>query len=304
MTATTRTLTVPNQDGTIALLSDIAGASLGDVVGPSSATDNAIARFDTTTGKLIQNSGVLISDSNHLTCAGNWQIYSSSGDLLITAQDQLSLNSGYGTDAPIQINDGDFQFDRPGNIFYGAQTWSGTVQTITGEGPDTYDLYFNFQPAVMSSRDHDIFTPTATGWSDRPVLKPVFTERHNKSTGISFVNDSAENFASYPDATTETPASNNVDLAFVLDGYSEFVLKNHDFMGCRVFSGTAARHGAISNGGGTGQAQIRVGTSTSNSNTGLGSDNDSSELFFTINSNKMWQITSNALNGVNSVWLS
>jgi len=35
----------------------------GDVVGPSSATDNAIARFDTTTGKLIQNSVVTVSDA-------------------------------------------------------------------------------------------------------------------------------------------------------------------------------------------------------------------------------------------------
>jgi hypothetical protein len=35
----------------------------GDVVGPSSATDNAIARFDTTTGKLIQNSVVTVSDT-------------------------------------------------------------------------------------------------------------------------------------------------------------------------------------------------------------------------------------------------
>jgi len=40
------------------------GARSGDVTGPSSATDNAIARFDTTTGKLIQNSGVTISDAN------------------------------------------------------------------------------------------------------------------------------------------------------------------------------------------------------------------------------------------------
>ena len=39
----------------------------GDVVGPSSATDNAIVRFDSTTGKLIQNSGVTISDNNDLT---------------------------------------------------------------------------------------------------------------------------------------------------------------------------------------------------------------------------------------------
>lgn len=35
----------------------------GDVVGPASATDNAIARFDTTTGKLIQNSIVTVSDA-------------------------------------------------------------------------------------------------------------------------------------------------------------------------------------------------------------------------------------------------
>jgi len=35
----------------------------GDVVGPSSATDNAITRFDNTTGKLVQNSSVTISDT-------------------------------------------------------------------------------------------------------------------------------------------------------------------------------------------------------------------------------------------------
>jgi hypothetical protein len=39
----------------------------GDVVGPASATDNAIVRFDSTTGKLVQNSGVTISDANLLT---------------------------------------------------------------------------------------------------------------------------------------------------------------------------------------------------------------------------------------------
>jgi hypothetical protein len=39
----------------------------GDVVGPASATDNAVVRFDSTTGKLIQDSGVSISDANLLT---------------------------------------------------------------------------------------------------------------------------------------------------------------------------------------------------------------------------------------------
>ena len=43
-----------------------AGSS-GDVVGPASATDNAIARFNLATGKLIKNSGVLIGNSNDVT---------------------------------------------------------------------------------------------------------------------------------------------------------------------------------------------------------------------------------------------
>jgi len=39
----------------------------GDVVGPASATDNAIARFDTTTGKLIQNSVVVVNDAGTMS---------------------------------------------------------------------------------------------------------------------------------------------------------------------------------------------------------------------------------------------
>jgi hypothetical protein len=39
----------------------------GDVVGPASATDNAVARFDATTGKLLQNSVVTIGDTGAAT---------------------------------------------------------------------------------------------------------------------------------------------------------------------------------------------------------------------------------------------
>jgi hypothetical protein len=38
-------------------------AGIGDVVGPASATDNAVARFDSTTGKLIQNSALISADT-------------------------------------------------------------------------------------------------------------------------------------------------------------------------------------------------------------------------------------------------
>jgi hypothetical protein len=53
-----------NASGTVGFHS-VSGS--GDVVGPASATDNAIARFDTTTGKLIQNSAVTIDDSGNMS---------------------------------------------------------------------------------------------------------------------------------------------------------------------------------------------------------------------------------------------
>jgi hypothetical protein len=55
-----------NSSGVVTLLASAAGAA-GDVVGPASATDNALARFDTTTGKLIQNSVAILSDAGVLT---------------------------------------------------------------------------------------------------------------------------------------------------------------------------------------------------------------------------------------------
>lgn len=55
-----------DSSGVVQTLASKAGA-LGDVVGPASATDNALARFDLTTGKLIQNSIGILSDAGALS---------------------------------------------------------------------------------------------------------------------------------------------------------------------------------------------------------------------------------------------
>lgn len=44
----------------------------GDVSGPGSSTDNALVRFDGTTGKIIQNSGVTLSDGNAMAGAASY----------------------------------------------------------------------------------------------------------------------------------------------------------------------------------------------------------------------------------------
>lgn len=46
------------------------GGGGGDVTGPGSSNDNAIARYDGTTGKTIQNSGATIDDAGVITAAG------------------------------------------------------------------------------------------------------------------------------------------------------------------------------------------------------------------------------------------
>jgi len=56
-----------NGAGELSFATVSGGGGSGDVVGPSSATDNAIARFDTTTGKLLQNSSATIDDAGAIT---------------------------------------------------------------------------------------------------------------------------------------------------------------------------------------------------------------------------------------------
>lgn len=64
-------LTFADSSGTKTLTSLATGG--GDVTGPGSATDNAVARFDLTTGKIIQNSAITISDesANTVSIAGS-----------------------------------------------------------------------------------------------------------------------------------------------------------------------------------------------------------------------------------------
>lgn len=55
----------------------------GDVFGPSGATDNAIARYDGTTGKLIQDSKALVQDGGAIQTQGLLQKRNIDDDILI-----------------------------------------------------------------------------------------------------------------------------------------------------------------------------------------------------------------------------
>ena len=75
----TYNLTLPTSAGVASQILSTDGAGglywasggSGDVVGPASSTDNAIVRWDGLNGKLIQNSGVIISDANSVSGAAS-----------------------------------------------------------------------------------------------------------------------------------------------------------------------------------------------------------------------------------------
>lgn len=71
LTLTPDSVTVLQYDGTSQRwrATSYGGGGSGDVVGPASSTDNAIVRFDGTTGKLIQNSAATVDDNGVISAS-------------------------------------------------------------------------------------------------------------------------------------------------------------------------------------------------------------------------------------------
>lgn len=110
----------------------------GDVVGPASATDNAIVRFDLTTGKLLQNSGITIADGASGTLSGT-----NTGDLTLNATitDIFSLSGQELTADDPGADRLLFWDDSDGKLTYltigSGLSITGTTITATGSGDVT-----------------------------------------------------------------------------------------------------------------------------------------------------------------------
>ncbi len=70
-------------------------ADVGDVVGPASSTDNALARFDGTTGELLQDSTITVTDDGEVIIDGTG-VGASNFPLTITTLDASASNEKRG----------------------------------------------------------------------------------------------------------------------------------------------------------------------------------------------------------------
>ena len=115
-------ITITTNAATDAITIAASASGSGDVVGPASAVDNAVVRFDGTTGKLVQNSAVTIADTTGDITGGKYNTVAISGSSTPT----LSVT---GTSSISGSNTGD-QTSVTGNA--GTATALQTARNING----------------------------------------------------------------------------------------------------------------------------------------------------------------------------
>jgi hypothetical protein len=112
-----------------------APAASGDVTGPASSTDNAIARFDSTTGKVIQNSTITLSDPGALQNVNeiNWDITPAS---VVGGAGSLSWNNNDNTQTLQLIGNNNVELKLTQESYYRVKASSaitkGNVVMLTG----------------------------------------------------------------------------------------------------------------------------------------------------------------------------
>jgi len=141
----------------------VTGSGTGDVVGPASSTEHAVARYDGITGKLLQNSGVVISDSNEIT-----------GVVDLTISKGLRVGFvGVPTEDAIEVGDANFgldfgagsipflEFDSSDAISYARS--SNTFNFLVAADP----IFVISTTAITSGTDNTLSLGTASvKWSD------------------------------------------------------------------------------------------------------------------------------------------
>jgi len=132
-------VTITTNPATDSITINSTASGNGDVTGPASSTDNAIARFDSTTGKLIQNSGITIADgesgtlsgtnSGDVSLAGSYDYLSISGQQI--TMDQIDLS----TDVTGQLPISDLADVSGSGILLGStETGTDVTEIIVGTG--------------------------------------------------------------------------------------------------------------------------------------------------------------------------
>lgn len=173
--------------------------STGNVRGPTSATDNAVARYDGTTGKLIQNSGVTIDDSGNLTVSGVQNVI---GSASASANFPLRINQG-ATDATVTMDIANVSSGTSAAANIQLQTDAGT--SFLRQHSAAHSVWPNY--LLLGGSDKIAISTGST--SDGIELMTGFTTRVNITTATTTVSNNLK-LSAYGAGTLTTDSSGNV----------------------------------------------------------------------------------------------
>jgi len=222
-----------------------------DVVWPASATDNAIVRFDTTTGKLLQNSWVTIWDTNIVSWIStlNTQALNASSQIGANydAVDSILLTwwltFAWGTYC--RINDGSsnelIKFPTTPvasavNEFTITNAATGTWPTISATGGDT-NIDFN----IVTKWSGVLKVNWSTAWVwDALTTNPLSQFASTTSLQLKWViSDETGSgslvFANSPDLTTPDINSATVDSLTAWTASAWVLIKNNSWVSVATF---------------------------------------------------------------------
>lgn len=165
---------------------------IGDVQGPSSSTDNAIARFDGTTGNIIQNSSVILDDAgnitgvNNITTAGFTMTTGAGVDKVLISD--ASGNGSWSEALPLDIEEDDVVVASGINTlnFEGAITVvdeGGNKATVTVSESTAIEEVIQLS-STNSTNLNGLTTPVKIEW-DVELFKDVTAFSHSNTTNPS-----------------------------------------------------------------------------------------------------------------------
>lgn len=145
------------------------GTGSGDVAGPGSATDNAVARFDTTTGKLIQNSPVIIGDTGNVTGVNDLTV---TGDLTVNGTTTTVNTTNLAVeDSLIQLARLNSATDTLDIGFVGLYDTSGSQDLYAGIFRDATDGKFHaFNSSQEDLSATNVVNKAATGYTIATIV--------------------------------------------------------------------------------------------------------------------------------------
>jgi hypothetical protein len=171
-------MTLPTDDGASGQLLQTDGSgnlswytstATGDVVGPASATDNAIARFDGTTGKLIQNSAVTVADTTGDITGGKYNgltVSTTTGTLTVANGKTLATDNSVtfvGTDgSTVSYGTGGTIAYTSGTLAQFSSTTSSQLAGVISDETGTGSLVFSNSPTFNDDITLGVAS-TATG---------------------------------------------------------------------------------------------------------------------------------------------